>query len=69
MTDPCLPDERHIMTKLAEAFDLFMKMEQSHQSHMSEFVQGIHACQNVIIHRVVQRDYPDFFPMRGESGE
>ena len=69
MSDPCTENERRIMDNLAEAFNIFLKMEQTHPSHMSEFVEGIHRCQNVIIHRVVQRDHPDFFPVKGEKHE
>jgi len=69
MSDPCTEDERRIMSNLAEAFNCFLQMEQTHPSHMSEFMEGIHRCQNVIIHRVVQRDHPDFFPSRGKSAE
>jgi len=69
MKDPCTEDERRIMSNLAEAFSFFLKLEQTHPSHMSEFVDGIHRCQNVIIHRVVRRDHPDFFPSKGKEHE
>ena len=32
-----------------------------------DFVDGIHKCQNVIMHRVLQREYPKEFPSYGRN--
>jgi hypothetical protein len=50
------------MDSLVIAFNLFSKLKETHPSHKSDFADGIHKCQDVIIHRIVQRDYPDEFP-------
>lgn len=57
-----LEEERAIMNILTEAYRRFLKLDTTHQSHTKDFVEGIHRCQEQLIHRVVQRDYPDDFP-------
>lgn len=56
-------EERAIMNLLIEAYKRFLKLDATHQSHIKDFADGIHRCQDQIIHRIVQRDYPDDFPM------
>jgi len=54
--------EREIMALLVSAWNKFKVMEQTHPDHKRDFADGIHKCQDQIIHRVVQRDYPSDFP-------
>ena len=59
---PYIKTEEEIMNHLVEASNLFNKLEQTHPSNIIDFVDGIHKCQDVIMHRIVQRDYPEEFP-------
>ena len=55
-------DEREVMELLKEAWNKFQALDQTHPDHKRDFADGIHKCQEQIIHRVVQRDYPNDFP-------
>lgn len=50
------------MALLVSAWNKFQVMEQTHPDHKRDFADGIHKCQDQIIYRVVQRDYPKDFP-------
>lgn len=54
--------EQKVMDALVLAVQEFNKLPVTHPSHNQDFVNGIHACQNVLIHKIVQRDYPTKFP-------
>jgi len=54
--------EQEIMDHLAAAWNLFTSLESTHPSHTKDFSDGVHRCQDIIIHRIVQRDYPNYFP-------
>lgn len=54
--------EREIAKLLGEAWNKFLRLEQTHPCHKHDFSDGIHKCQDVLIHRIVQRDYPADFP-------
>lgn len=61
-SNPYIEQEQDIMDRLAEVVKLFNKLPDTHPCHNKDFVDGIHKCQDVIIHKIVQRDYPDTFP-------
>jgi hypothetical protein len=54
--------EQEIMDALVLAVRCYSKLSLTHPSHNADFTNGIHQCQNVLIHKIVQRDYPDRFP-------
>ena len=60
--NPYVKTERRIMDALVSSFNLFQKLEKTHPCHEKDFADGIHKCQNVIMHRIIQRDYPNEFP-------
>lgn len=60
--NPYLKEEKEIMDSLISAYNNFIKLEQTHPSHIQDFVNGIHLCQSQIMNRVLQRDYPETFP-------
>ncbi len=64
MKDPYKYNEKQIMDHLVRAMNLFEELETTHVCHKNDFIEGIHKCQNVLIHRIVQRDYPHEFPVR-----
>ena len=55
-------EEKEIMDHLVAAWNGFVKMDKTHPYHNTDFMNGIHACQGVLVHRIVQRDHPDDFP-------
>ena len=59
--NPFTEDERKIMDLLVDAHNLFFALPVTHPSHANDWTEGIHRCQDVLTHRVVQRDYPDQF--------
>ena len=59
---PYKDTEKEIMDSLVHAWNLFVKLEKTHPSHNKDFADGIHKCQDILMHRIVQRDYPDVFP-------
>lgn len=59
---PFTPEEQRVMDHLVNAWNEFVKLQVTHPSHNNDFGNAIHKCQDVLIHRVVQRDYPDTFP-------
>jgi len=52
--NPFMNDEERLMRYLADAYNLFINLPQTHPSHINEFVSSIHKCQDVITHRIVQ---------------
>lgn len=54
--------ERLIMNNLVKAWNEFISLEPTHPCDQVDFMNGIHACQNVIFGRIVRRDYPQDFP-------
>jgi len=60
--NPFTSKEEKVANALTEAYNNFIKLKTTHPSHEKEFIDGIHQCQNVMIHRIVQKDYPKIFP-------
>jgi len=56
--------ERVISEHLVEAVKAFGKLDRQHPSELREFVDGIHACQNQLAWRIVQRHYPKAWPIK-----
>ncbi|MDK0621518.1 hypothetical protein P5E90_11810 [Clostridium perfringens] len=54
--------EGMIMDNLAEAWNMFLKLEQTHPSEQDNFAEGIHKCQQVLMNRILRRDYPEGYP-------
>lgn len=66
---PTTKEEERIMSYLVKAHNEFIKMEQTHPSDMNEWVDGLHRCQNVIIQRIMRRDYPRYFKTLKSGGK
>lgn len=60
---PYISHEEELMKSLVNAVSCFRQLKETHSSHEKDFIDGIHKCQNVIIHRIVQRDHPEDFPV------
>ena len=61
---PFISDEKEIMDALVKAHNIFNELKPTHPLHKKDFVDGVHKCQYVLIHRVMQRDYPKEFPIK-----
>jgi hypothetical protein len=57
-------EEQAIADHLVEAVNGFANLERWHPSALAEFVEGIHRCQNQLAWRIVQRTYPDAWPIK-----
>jgi hypothetical protein len=62
--EPHTPEEKKIGELLIEAWSLMLKLKSTHPDHCRDFADGIHKCQDVLIHRVIQRDYPETYPIK-----
>ena len=62
MKEPYSLEERAIQDHLVKAWNLFCELDSTHPSHNKDFADGIHKCQDILIHKIVQRDYPHDFP-------
>lgn len=62
-------EEQDIMDSLVKIVNVFRSMVLTHPSHEKDFIDAIHKCQRIIMHRLLQRDYPDEFPtyIKGEK--
>ncbi|MGL6184794.1 MAG: hypothetical protein ACRC1T_05385 [Clostridium chrysemydis] len=60
--DGLTPEESKIMDNLANAWNMFLKLEQTHPSEQDDFSDGIHKCQQVLMNRILRRDYPKGYP-------
>lgn len=64
MKAPYTPEEEKISDLLVEIVNTFHGMDQTHPCHYNDFVNGIHKCQDVIIHRLAQRQWPESYPIK-----
>lgn len=62
MSSPYKDKEKAVMSALAEAWNNYVDLDITHPQHNNDFGKGIRDCQNVIQHRILQRDYPETFP-------
>lgn len=53
--------EKKVMNLITDAHNEFVKLSSTHPDEMREWVDGIHALQNVLGWRVLRRDYPNDF--------
>ncbi len=58
---PFTKQEEKIMNLLVKAHNEFLEIKQTHPSDINEWVDGIHRCQNILILRIMRRDYPKDF--------
>lgn len=59
---PFTEQEKIVMDHLIAAVNAFKQLQITHGCHHKDFIDGVHKCQDVLIHRVLQRDYPKTFP-------
>ena len=59
--NPFTEEEKEIMDLLVQAHNKFVKLNPTHPSDVSDWVNSIHGLQNVLGGRVLRRDYPETF--------
>ncbi len=57
-----LIQEKKISEHLATAWNLYTKLKMTHPSHVKDFCDGIHKCQQIIMWRELQRMNPKKYP-------
>jgi hypothetical protein len=56
--------EREVSDYLCAAVTAFGMLDQGHPSESRDFTDGIHACQNQLAWRIVQRCFPKHWPVK-----
>lgn len=63
--DPHTTEEREVLDLLCSAYSKFIELPVTHPSHKRDFSDGIHKCQHVLMHKLVQRDHSEVYPTLG----
>lgn len=58
---PFTKEEQEIMDLIVEANNKFGALQYAHPDDPRDWTNAIHALQNILIYRVVKRDYPQTF--------
>lgn len=58
---PFTDAENEVMELLLSAHEKFAAMDRVHPMEMQEWVTSFHHLQDLMIYRVMQRDYPNYF--------
>lgn len=61
MDSPFTPEEDEIMQLLVQAHNKFILLPPSHPNEQQEWATALHRLQDLIGHRVLKRNYPDYF--------
>ena len=61
--------EKKILTHLAHAWSLFLKLDKQHPDEERDFVDGIHKCQYLIGMRIARKYEPKIFPIKKIKNE
>lgn len=62
--DGLTDDEGKAADALVEAAQAFWALPVQHPDEEREFIDGIHACQNVLTIRIARRHYPKGWPVK-----
>lgn len=54
--------EKEVMDSLANAWNKFCELNQTHPMDKDEFCAGIHECQKTLSMRILRREHPEQFP-------
>ena len=58
---PFTEAEQEIMNLIVNAHNKFVELERGHKMEIQEWVGAIHNLQSILSHRVMKRNYPDYF--------
>lgn len=63
--NPKLGDaEIAVINHLADAYNVFVQLQEFHPSDQREFEQAIHVCQHIVMSRVAVRSNPELFHVK-----
>lgn len=62
--DGLTEQEGKVMDALIAAWNEFLRLDITHPSDMPDFTNGIHQCQQILGMRVLQRNYPEGYPVK-----
>ena len=60
--DGLTKEEGVVMDSLVYAWNNFLKLDTTHPDEINSFADGIHDCQQLLMNRVLRRDYPCGYP-------
>lgn len=66
---PFTEHEQEIQAHLIAAWNIFCKLEKTHPSEAVDFMNAIHAAQDILGSRVLRRDYPNDFATYEQIGD
>ena len=55
-------EEEYISDLIVEAFNCFVKLEQTHPDEKNDFKNAVHQLQQLLVMRMARRDCPDYWP-------
>ena len=58
---PFSEQEKKVWDLLSDLTREFMKLEQTHPSHLKDMVDAIHVGQNILSNRAMQKLYPELY--------
>ncbi|QES88866.1 hypothetical protein [Rhizosphaericola mali] len=58
---PFTEKENEVMESLIKAHGSYIELERTHPSDLGDWLFHIHALQNILSMRILQRDYPQYF--------
>ena len=58
---PFTKEEEEIMNLIVNAHNKFVQLERGHKMEIQEWVGAIHNLQSILSHRVMKRNYPNYF--------
>ena len=67
--DGLTEQEGKVMDALVEAWNEFVKLPIQHPSDNTDFCNGIHQCQHILCMRILQRDYPEGYPIKSDKAK
>lgn len=62
MKDGLTGEERIVMDNLVEAWNGYCNLPKQHPTDLTEFCDGVHRCQSLLMMRILRRDYPEGYP-------
>jgi len=60
--NPYRRNEKEIMKKMGEIHELMIEQGFTHPSQVNNLEKAVHIIQEIVMHRICQRDYPVQFP-------
>lgn len=61
--------ESEISEHLSAAWNIFIKLKQTHPDHLSEFKKSIHDAQKILMWRELQRINPEKYPTYSQDAK